>query len=61
MQSFLRHTMRDGFFHADMHPGQSLRRSGKAMIVAVDHRHRQADRQEGAALSRRNPLWLHHP
>ena len=35
MQSFLRHTLRDGFFHADMHPGNLfIDKSG--MIVAVD-------------------------
>jgi ubiquinone biosynthesis protein len=35
MQSFLRHTLRDGFFHADMHPG-NLFVVGDGTIVAVD-------------------------
>ncbi|WP_350335797.1 2-polyprenylphenol 6-hydroxylase [Coralliovum pocilloporae] len=34
MQSFLRHAMRDGFFHADMHPGNLFVADGD--IVAVD-------------------------
>ena len=35
VQSFLRHTLRDGFFHADMHPG-NLFVDRNGMIVAVD-------------------------
>ena len=35
MQSFLRHTLRDGFFHADMHPG-NLFVAPDGAIVAVD-------------------------
>ncbi|MGH6867121.1 MAG: 2-polyprenylphenol 6-hydroxylase [Methyloceanibacter sp.] len=35
VQSFLRHAMRDGFFHADMHPG-NLFIDGEGRIVAVD-------------------------
>ena len=34
-QSFLRHVLRDGFFHADMHPG-NLFLDGEGTIVAVD-------------------------
>ena len=35
IQSFLRHTLRDGFFHADMHPG-NLFVAADGTIVAVD-------------------------
>jgi ubiquinone biosynthesis protein len=35
LQSFLRHALRDGFFHADMHPG-NLFADDEGRIVAVD-------------------------
>ncbi|TMJ02249.1 MAG: 2-polyprenylphenol 6-hydroxylase [Alphaproteobacteria bacterium] len=35
MQAFLRHALRDGFFHADMHPG-NLFVDSEGRIVAVD-------------------------
>jgi len=35
MQSFLKHAMRDGFFHADMHPG-NLFIDSQGRVVAVD-------------------------
>jgi len=36
LQSFLRHTIRDGFFHADMHPGNLFVDAGTGDIIAVD-------------------------
>ncbi|MDR3474206.1 MAG: 2-polyprenylphenol 6-hydroxylase [Devosia sp.] len=36
MQSFLRHAIRDGFFHADMHPGNLFAAPVTGDIVAVD-------------------------
>ena len=35
IQNFLKHALRDGFFHADMHPG-NLFVDGKGRLVAVD-------------------------
>ncbi len=35
IQSFLRHAIRDGFFHADMHQG-NLMVDGKGLLVALD-------------------------
>jgi ubiquinone biosynthesis protein len=35
IQTFLRHALRDGFFHADMHPG-NLFVDGEGTLVAVD-------------------------
>ena len=35
IQSFLRHALRDGFFHADMHPG-NLFVDADGRLVAVD-------------------------
>ena len=35
IQSFLRHALRDGFFHADMHPG-NLFIDPEGNLVAVD-------------------------
>jgi ubiquinone biosynthesis protein len=36
LQSFLRHAIRDGFFHADMHPGNLFAAPTTGDIVAVD-------------------------
>ena len=36
LQSFLRHAVRDGFFHADMHPGNLFASPRNGDIVAVD-------------------------
>ena len=36
LQSFLRHAIRDGFFHADMHPGNLFAAPRTGDIVAVD-------------------------
>lgn len=36
IQSFLRHAMRDGFFHADMHPGNLFADPRTGDVVAVD-------------------------
>ena len=36
LQSFLRHAIRDGFFHADMHPGNLFADPGTGDLIAVD-------------------------
>jgi ubiquinone biosynthesis protein len=36
LQSFLRHAIRDGFFHADMHPGNLFADPATGSIIAVD-------------------------
>ncbi|MDP1731451.1 MAG: 2-polyprenylphenol 6-hydroxylase [Devosia sp.] len=36
LQSFLRHAIRDGFFHADMHPGNLFAEPRSGDIIAVD-------------------------
>ncbi len=58
IQSFLRHTLRDGFFHADMHPG-NLFVDHQGLVVAVDFGITgRPDKQQRRF--RRNSLWLHH-
>ncbi|UYN99001.1 MAG: 2-polyprenylphenol 6-hydroxylase [Devosia sp.] len=36
LQGFLRHAIRDGFFHADMHPGNLFADPGSGDVIAVD-------------------------
>jgi ubiquinone biosynthesis protein len=36
LQAFLRHSIRDGYFHADMHPGNLFADPGTGNVVAVD-------------------------
>jgi ubiquinone biosynthesis protein len=36
LQSFLRHAIRDGFFHADMHPGNLFADPATGDVIAVD-------------------------
>ena len=36
LQSFLRHAIRDGYFHADMHPGNLFADSRTGDVIAVD-------------------------
>lgn len=36
LQSFLRHTVRDGFFHADLHPGNLFADPATSDVIAVD-------------------------
>jgi len=58
IQSFLRHALRDGFFHADMLPAIC-----SSMIPAAWSRSISASWAgwaEGAALPRRNSVGLHH-
>ncbi len=59
MRSFLKHAMRDGFFHADMHQGNLfVDRGGR--LVAVDFGIMGRLGMQGAPLPRRNSLRPHH-
>ena len=60
IQTFLRHALRDGYFHADMHPGN--------LFVDDERRSRRSTSASWAGLGRKerrfprgNPLRLHHP
>ncbi len=59
MRTFLKHAMRDGFFHADMHQG-NLFVDHTGRLVAVDFGIMGRLGDEGAALPRRDPLRPHH-
>jgi len=60
IQTFLRHALRDGFFHADMHPG-NLFVDAEGRLVAVDFGIMGRLAPAGTAIPRRDPARLHHP
>ena len=60
IQTFLRHALRDGFFHADMHPG-NLFVDDDGRLIAVDFGIMGRLGAQGAAVPRRDPARLHHP
>ena len=59
IQTFLRQAMRDGFFHADMHPG-NLFVDASGQLVAVDFGIMGRLGHEGTALPGGDPVRLHH-
>ncbi len=60
IQTFLRHALRDGFFHADIHPG-NLFVDQAGRLVAVDFGIMGRLGAEGTPLPGGDPLRLHHP
>ncbi len=59
IQSFLRQALRDGFFHADLHPGNLfVDREGR--LGGGRLRDHGAARAEGAQVPGRDPVRLHH-
>ena len=60
IQTFLRHALRDGFFHADMHPG-NLFVDDAGQLDRGRLRHHGPARRQGTVVPGGNPARLHHP
>ena len=60
IRSFLKHAIRDGFFHADMHQGNLFADPRDGALIAVDFGIMGRIGHNERRFLRRNTLWVHN-